>query len=465
MKDSARTQQDESTSPVARPTWRFSGRRGTPVHQREQAPQTLPPEIRKAVTQLARERAGESAPAADARPVRTSSELKLGRQDHRTPPVAAAPMPVERRNRDVAEPAVPTSHIPAATAPTEEPTLETVALEPSTAVDMPDAPASPAVATVATDAPVAADATKREESSKLTTAERKKVAKAKAKARAKAQRSAKKEPEGEAAADRSRRLFARGRDVAADAAAVVEPAVQPTVEPTAAPAPAAKAPAIDAPPPPDVGDLPDVIPSIDAIDETEPASFPSIEPGVTGEAVDAEMTMEPALAIETAAQAAWELGRLPFLLRDPGPPTPEPVEARPTAIRDTTPAVIDAAPSVDVAAPSLERTLDSSEPTQQRPQRASLQPIDWLPVGTRPTPAPIEPVDMPRRAAPDAIQRLGAPLELPRDDRARARASTREGMTAIARTTEARRRISRRRAELDELVTSLAGLGSGRRDS
>ena len=111
--------------------------------------------------------------------------------------------------------------------------------------------------------------------------------------------------------------------------------------------------------------------------------------------------------------------------------------------------------------PTFEPRVEAPEPA---PVRTSLQPIDWLPVGPQPTPAPIEPIDMPRRTAPDAIQRLGAPLEVPRD-RSLARAGAREGMTANARTAEARRRISRRRAELDDLVESLAGLGSGRRDA
>ncbi len=488
MKDSAGTKQDESTSPVARPTWRFSGRRGTPVHLREQAPQTLPPEIRKAVTQLARERAGESAPAADAKPVRATSDLKLGRQERQAPPVAAAPLPVERRNRDAAEPAVQTSHIPAATAPIAEPTLETLAPEPAAPVAEPadvvaaEASATPADAAAVTDTPVAGDATPSAKPSKLTAAERKRIAKAKAKAKAKAQRSAKKDSDGAAAAERARRLFARGRDVDANAAAVIEPAVEPV--------PIAETPNLDAPLPPDVSDLPDVIPSIDAIDETEPASFPTLEPAASTDAstaaeapperdaelavptsiadvdlgagatlepatVDADVespAMEPALATETAAQAAWELGRLPFLLQDPAAASPDPVEpARPAAIWDTAASDEPKVEPIEALAPAA-------------PQRTKLQPIDWLPVGTRPTPAPIE-LDMPRRTAPDSIQRLGAPLEVPRDTHSLARAGARDGMTADARATEARRRISRRRAELDDLVASLAGLGSGRRDA
>ena len=626
MKDSARTKQDDSTNPVERPTWRFTGRRGTPVHLRDQAPQTLPPEIRKAVTQLARERAGESAPAPDAKPVRAVSNLKLERQDGQAPPVAGAPMPVERRNRrETSEPVVATSHIPAATAPIAEATWDAVSEPAVVAIELPpieapvetaaegpvelpatvDLPAAveapvdvPAVADVPDITPTAeavaraiadatpavevedavvadadavatpsADATPAEPAhvaaatpgdaksakrSKLTAAERKKLAKARAKAKAKAERAAKKDADGVAAADRARRLFARGRDVDAAAAATVEPTMGdatvevPTAEAPATPAPAVQQPAleapgldspftdspstdspvadsqlefpapdslsVDSPLPPDVADLPDVVPSLDSIDDAAPSSFPALEPAAWGE-VDAdagattdasseaaptpelELTVptsiadvdlgagvavdsateadlapelfEPALATETASQAAWELGRLPFLLQDPTPTAHETDIEQEVAVWDVAPSAIARPVRTDETFEPAAATFQPSiEPIDEpMPLRSSLQPIDWLPVGAAPTPAPIEPMDMPRRTAPDAIQRLGAPLEVPREDHSLVRAGAREGMTANSRTAEARRRISRRRAELDDLVESLAGLGSGRRDA
>lgn len=593
MKDSARTKQDESNGPVERPTWRFTGRRGTPVHLRDQAPQTLPPEIRKAVTQLARERAGESAPAADAKPVRAVSDLKLGRSDGQAPPVAGASLPVERRNRsERSEPSVPTSHIPAATAPIAEPVFEPIvapaveplaepvaaAVEASVVESVPEEPvaepmaepvasATPEPVAETTPEPVAeigsepaaaadtaevAEESKPVEASKptasakrakLSAADRKKLAKSRAKAKAKAERAAKKDSDGDAAAEKARRLFARGRDIPAEAAATVEPVVEPVVEPTMEPAnepanepaietpqvasaapveapdePASPLPAAetapeaetaDSPAPPIVSDLPDVIPSLDAIDIQEPLTFPTLEPAAawgdtasteaptpteepatTDLAVPASIAdvdlgavvatdaaaeesaaafevLEPALAMESASQAAWELGRLPFLVHDPTPEWLEPASARQDIVWDVEPAAIARPARTDeTAEPAAVTVPPSIDPVdawvEAAPQPATLRQIDWLPVGVEPAPAPIE-IDLPRRAAPDAIQRLDAPLEVPRPDHALARAGAREGMTANARTAEARRRIARRRAELDEVVESLVGLGSGRR--
>ncbi len=676
MKDSARPKQDDSATPVERPSWRFSGRRGTPVHLREQAPETLPPEIRKAVTQLARERAGETSPAGDSKPPRSSSNagLNLSRTEGaQTPPVAAAPMPVERRaDRGSATPAVPTSHIPAvattpivpqaagdvpapnaeaisttepaaaASAQPDPPTLETdpvaeqteAAAEPEpvaevAAVAGPAAVAEPSAAapepvteqsgpstTKDSTTPVAertdsddgaavepaesnadvakvdvaqanvaqvdvakADA-KREQ---VTAAERKKRAKARAKARAKQQRERKKASTG--GTDKSRRLFARGRDVDASATAEVEPLspeaeaaldvttpleaepsktsdTAPTGKPTTWKPKTARtadadvttsgadsgsstdpAPVADAAPQP-VDDLPDLVPSLDGIDEVTPHSFPAIEQDAVGDdtaetgtephvepavptaladadhatlEVTAEATDEstpsgtadadadatatttstidapdPTLAAESAAQAAWELGRLPFLLHErvteadasPESSTIEPVtwEIATTPDASQSDRTRQAAPTEDPwALPAASATATADEPTaiptsrearpepstwdEPVPSRSSLRPIDWLPVGSQPTPAPIEPIDVPRAPAPDAIRRLEAPLELPQSTRAHAHAGAREGSTPNSRAADARRRIARRRAELDDLVHSLSGLGSGRRDS
>ena len=66
--DDRRTPRSSSADPTSpRAGWHFSGRRGTPVHLREAAPATLPPEIRETVDAMIRERlASQPAAAASA---------------------------------------------------------------------------------------------------------------------------------------------------------------------------------------------------------------------------------------------------------------------------------------------------------------------------------------------------------------------------------------------------------------
>ena len=106
MKDSSGTKQIPAAAPTERPSWRFSGRRGTPVHMRDQAPDTLPSEIRQAVARLANDRSEKAAVPATPPPARpATSLLNLARAAQQSPPVAGAPVPVERRTRQ--EPATP----------------------------------------------------------------------------------------------------------------------------------------------------------------------------------------------------------------------------------------------------------------------------------------------------------------------------------------------------------------------
>ncbi|MCW2973358.1 MAG: hypothetical protein JWN72_1631, partial [Thermoleophilia bacterium] len=85
----------------ARPQWRFSGRRGTPVHLRDQprAPQ-LPEEIRQTVAQMGREAATPSVTGLGSAGVeQTNGALRQPRSatPASTPVVAGAVVPVERR--------------------------------------------------------------------------------------------------------------------------------------------------------------------------------------------------------------------------------------------------------------------------------------------------------------------------------------------------------------------------------
>jgi hypothetical protein len=106
--------------PIERPRWRFSGRRGTPVHLREQAPTTLPREIRQAIVQMARE---HSAPQG------VPQEQAPGTvQPGQAPPVAGAAVPVERRSERASapdsvttSPIAPPSAAVAAPPPTDAP--------------------------------------------------------------------------------------------------------------------------------------------------------------------------------------------------------------------------------------------------------------------------------------------------------------------------------------------------------
>lgn len=134
------TASDQPGAPIARPDWRFSGRRGTPVHLREQAPATLPPEIRKAVERMAAERRTEAPAQSAPNASPATEELTFGANRAAepassgtgAPPVAGAPVPVERRAPRTAPDAVTTSIPPAvASVPLGEPAVDEPIVEAS----------------------------------------------------------------------------------------------------------------------------------------------------------------------------------------------------------------------------------------------------------------------------------------------------------------------------------------------
>ncbi len=173
---------DTTSASIERPTWRFSGRRGTPVHMRDQPSEALPREIRKAIVELTKERS----------------------EGRAAPPVAAAPPPVERRAGRFSETAaaVGTPHVPAAT-----PTAASTPTMPTEAPESNPEPATPQPAQ-------SSNAASRSRSA------RRKKAKARAKAKAKAARGA------------------QERVLAGDAEVEIEvetPAVVATAEPIAEP--------------------------------------------------------------------------------------------------------------------------------------------------------------------------------------------------------------------------------------
>jgi hypothetical protein len=414
MTDSERTQPETPDAPVERPSWRFSGRRGTPVHMRERTPATLPPEIKQMVAQMAREHAGEQQAEASAQakpaPARraATSTLRLPHDEARqSPPVAAAPMPVERRTRTEASDAVvSTTPAEAVPAPEELPVSSEVA---ALAADEPIVPESPA--------PVAEAAP-----------ENQRDAKARAKARAKAEREAAEQAEGK------RRLFAAGRVVDPEVEDVAVEPIVAEVEPIAV-----AEPSVDtAPEPARVVATGEYL--IEAPEDPAATSdAPSIAP-------------EPAIALEAATQAAWELGRLPFLLPQSAfdePSTPEPA-GTPAAAAD-------------------EPIVELDIPRARTEQPELLHPIAWAPVDRDPAPAPLD-ADVPRRSAPSEIAALGEPLHVPRrepSERLSSRAGTRveqgHGRGTLD-SADARRRVVERRAQLDQVVAELAALASRHAD-
>lgn len=87
MKDSGPRAGEADEPRIPRPRWQFSGRRGVPVHRRDRATDALPREIQRAVIDLARERVG-----------RDQAEQAATAAAPHEPPVAAAAIPVERRS-------------------------------------------------------------------------------------------------------------------------------------------------------------------------------------------------------------------------------------------------------------------------------------------------------------------------------------------------------------------------------
>jgi hypothetical protein len=419
MTESERTQPETPEAPVERPSWRFSGRRGTPVHMRERTPATLPPEIKQMVAQMAREHAGEQqaqAEGAAPKPKQASkraatSTLRLPHDEARqSPPVAGAPLPVERRTRSEAGDAVvSTTPIDAVPAPQQLPVPDEVV----------------ALAMTADAEPAAAD--QRE-------------TKARAKARAKAEREAAEQAEGK------RRLFARGREVDPAAEEIaVEPVAE--VEPTAA-EPIAAVEAITA-----VEAMADAMAERTAESQATPSPEPYLleaidhAPSATTEPV---VTPDPAIALEAANQAAWELGRLPFLL--PQSAFDEPASAEPVA------ASLDDEPIVE---------LDIPRARTEQPEL--LRTLDWAPVDPAAGPAPLT-AEIPKHAPPAEIAALGEPLHVPRRepaDRLSARAGTRVELghgRGTLDSADARRRVVERRAQLDQVVAELATLAARHAD-
>jgi hypothetical protein len=185
-----------------RPNWQFSGRRGTPVNANDEPATNLPPEVRTSLDRLAAERRANTPGS---------------------PPVSAAPQPVERRSGDAepgAAPPISPNTVPgtpsvtpgvAANEVTGSAEVSGLSTSPIEAVPLDGMPApvvsetgvsTPASASADTPGqaqpdsadqartetfaePVTGEPNKRPPARKLTAAERKKRAKAKAKAQKK----------------------------------------------------------------------------------------------------------------------------------------------------------------------------------------------------------------------------------------------------------------------------------------
>lgn len=236
-------------SPVQRPSWRFSGRRGTPVHLRDQAPAARAARPNMSFTEA------------------PSAAVQHASSAQQSPPVAAAPVPVERRARTERQPdtVTPSPIIPPATTSAE-------ASKPL------EAPAELHAQTVEP------QGTKPTPSS-APTPSRKRTARAKAKAKAKARAKAQSKP----------RLLARDRTASPTEPVAIEPA---PLKPAAVEPVAVEPVAVE----PTVADLPAAI----------------FAPLTTSPIDDApKSTVDyptPSTGIEAGRQAAWELGRLPILL-------------------------------------------------------------------------------------------------------------------------------------------------------
>jgi hypothetical protein len=415
MTDSTTTQQQGPDSPIERPSWRFSGRRGTPVHLREQTPATLPREIRQVITQMSRERTSAGSTATQPTSSSARPDVSFTAPDRtgsaQNPPVAAAPMPIERRDRSRPKPdAVTSSPIITSSPESSEPV------------------------NAASDLPSSATAAAREpeslaEQPKPTDRKRRSKAKARAKARARAK------------AKSQSRVLAHDRDVPVTEPVAVEPIVtEPTTTEPAATEPVVAEPIVATDTSANVGDsLPDDV-------------FAVIESPVEAGSEDGTPTVpDPTIGVESAQQAAWELGRLPILL--------EPLEAPQVASHEAGPqdAELVDIPSIRFPEPDAS---PAASPLRERPRPAHrpvvLRPIDWLPVGPDPAPSPLFTSDPEDRVTPPSIEQLST-------TRARVRASgTRHDDRAPAvRAAEARHQVDRRRQDLNRLVGSLTGLGTG----
>ncbi|MCB0878057.1 MAG: hypothetical protein KDC46_03655 [Thermoleophilia bacterium] len=500
MSESGSHKQSSADQPVERPQWRFSGRRGTPVHLREQAPATLPREIQQAIVQMARERSGEVAAAAATEQQQATTtqqranrpKMYLGvaaesRGDGQSPPVAGAPMPVERRTnrRDSDTPGASPTIIGTAEVPTPPVVVEpeiTTEPEAGTVPEVaPEVEVAPKPETVETEVPAAAneDAAANQSTKAKATSKRRRAkiraAKARAKAKAKAARSGQSVPD--AAASDEHQILAGDREVVAtDEPIAIEPSPAPVVEhepvvesePVAEPEPVVEPVAVEP-----VSVEPVVL---------SPAPEPAPEPSPL-----IALLSEPSGGREAALQASWELGRLPILLEQTMPPEiaipaaaaepiaqddPEPAP-EPIAQGDPEPAPEPVAVEVTAPAPAAEAPSRGWQPLRTRAvPDTPLEPIELRPIGWQPIPTNTEPAPLPTtpdrpEQFPAAIEQLDAGLD-PRAtsqsyDLARAR-EVEVGRAPAARAADARHRVGRRRKELDQVVGQLAQLAGSRSD-
>lgn len=398
-----------------RPEWRFSGRRGTPVKDRERPLDALPPKVQEAVLRLAREHGGElpdgggaRAPRRDlhlgdaaARPstaplpfpappplaaipdtaVHADPSLRAVAQRVPTPtppPVSAAPMPVERRRPREDEHQRRPSPIPAtglASAPDERAVPHAIPPMPSlatpnatTADEIPNtgAVAPPAAADVPVDDP--------------------RRAKARAKVRQQRVRADVRERRREHAGDRGRgsrlrRLLHRSSDFSSASKAAPPPAPLEGHEKAFVRSPfgldegravAAGMPAPSAPgPSPDPDPGPDPVLTVDAVADT-PAAAPS---DVVPRHADEPDAAEHEPQIPTFAKP------LDHELPPHGPPGYEPVAAvvKPVGVS------VDALPRLlDIASPSAVPEFEAEIVDMPDPEPA---PISLVAPEIEPTPA------------------------------------------------------------------------------
>lgn len=419
MSDSHNMPKPHRDVPVDRPSWRFSGRRGTPVHLREKTDGPLPREIREALVEITRERSQSSSKA--------SSELKLP-----TSPVSAAPVPVERRSPRTPAPDAVSTYSIAAPSTSPKPVEATPAdLELKSTPPSVAPPQAPEAATSDTDT-----ANRNTKLSPEKTSLEPPDLVEKPKPRTKRKKRNRK---------RGRRTFAADRIATPTSSSSIEPAAPTTVNHPE-------------------NELPEAIfasiatPASDN-DTTSVIDYPAAEG-----------------ALIEGRQSAWELGRLPFLLpgmnQVPSESPEQPQTNTDEPSQTSTP--LDKQQPI-AATVSKEKELPVRprgwKPTTKRIRRNTkqdpiqLRPIDWLPLSSELVPAPIEPIE-PQRATPAAISDLARTLparaKIDAHDELRTRPSTPEtpSLAPAARAAEARHRLLRHQRSLDDVVSQLASYSS-----
>ncbi|MBC7462406.1 MAG: hypothetical protein H7287_13690 [Thermoleophilia bacterium] len=509
--DTAATPAPDPSAEI-RPQWRFSGRRGTPVHLRDQprAPQ-LPDEIRHTVAQMGREAAARSTTVLGT-DAQTNGALRQpgAANAASTPVVAGAVVPVERRAARTSTPAAvsatPLEAVPVAmpSAPTAEaavrmsnetaelltPPVESPVIEAAPAIAEMPAVEMPAVEEPAVEEPSAQQTPAKP---KLSRSEQVKRAKVRAKAQAKRDREEAKQrvvttgsvelPVVVAIADaavptkgggRKRTLFGRGSKpvppaVEAEVAVEVEVAESHTLA-IAIAAPPAPSDAVDLPAPPiDPATATPALPSPAAatIFDVAPDPAPVAEevPVAEASAPDDDLEARISAAIELDVPAAVE----PELLDLPSgassvqiPDSTGGLEAANQAVWDLnrlpillpqTTARVAAAPPADLLPTTTPVLLPA--PARDRARTSVTLNFSDADLASR---EPVSPAELPQGrpepiAAPLAIARLDAPLFAP-------------GMAPTERprstnSADARARIAKRRAQLEATMAELAALGSG----